>query len=162
MKSIMLTFFLSASGAWAADEAADRAAIEKTVAGLSSFPMREDLFTADFDGREELRSLQRVSAPVVCPEVWGELCSPVGVTLQTTIDNQPWEVIISKDVWGEATIALPGSVVGMRGAITAKEIRFLTPGVAMVDAMGRHPVLILWKKEGTDWKIASLRILAKK
>jgi hypothetical protein len=125
------------------DEVADRAAIEKTVAGLNVLPVREDLFTADFDGRGELLRLQ-------------------SVTTQTTPDNRPGEVIISKEVWGEATISLPGSVVGMRAAIVVKKIRFLTADVAMVDAVGRHPVLLVLKRDGSNWKIASLRILAEK
>lgn len=159
MRRIVISLALFAGFAWA-DEVADRAAIEKTVAGLNVFPPRADLFTADFDGREELLRLRRTSILIVCPEVWGELCSPAGVTMETTIDDRPGEVIISKEPWGEATISMPGSVVGMRVLILAKKIRFLTPEAAIVDAMGRRPVLIVLRKEGTDWKIASLRILA--
>ena len=46
--------------------------------------------------------------------------------------------------------------------IRITRIRFLTPEVAMVDAVAKDPLLIVMKKVGTDWKIASLRILAEK
>jgi len=49
-------------------------------------------------------------------------------------------------------------------------IRFVTPDAAIVDAANtqygstilvwRIPVLLVMKKTGTDWRIASLRVLA--
>jgi hypothetical protein len=57
---------------------------------------------------------------------------------------------------GEA-IWLPA---GMHLPLTIRKIRFVTDDVAVVDAAGKAPVLIVMRKVGTDWKIASLRILA--
>jgi hypothetical protein len=127
MKPIMIALFLCAGGAWAADEVADRAAIEKAVATLGAF-------TADFDGRAELARMAQS-------------------------DPNP-SVVISKEPWGEATVSIPG--VQIMAAIATKKIRFLTAEWAMVDAQGKAPLLFILKKEGTDWKIASLRILAEK
>jgi hypothetical protein len=120
MKSIMLAGVLLASGAWGADEAAERAAIGKTIAALSGWPARGDLFTADFDGPA------KGVVPVVCPEVWWETC---------------------------------GQSLGGVLVIQVVKIRFLTPEVATVDAVGTARVFLVMKKEGTDWKIASPRVL---
>jgi hypothetical protein len=68
----------------------------------------------------------------------------------------PGEIIISKEPMGEA-IWLPA---GMHLPLTIRKIRFVTDDVAVVDAAGKAPVLIVMRKVGTDWKIASLRILA--
>ena len=51
---------------------------------------------------------------------------------------------------------------GTHTAVIVKTIRFVTPEVAMVDAFEKGPVLILMKKVGPDWKIASLRRLSEK
>jgi len=147
MKSIVLACVLCAGGIWGADEVAEREAIQKTVAQLGVFPARADLFTADFDGRAELASLRGVTCP---PEVTGPLC------LAMVLPDTTYQVVISTKPWGEAEI------VRTRNVIVAKNIRFLAPEIAMVDAVGKNPLLIVLKKEGTDWKIASLRILAEK
>jgi hypothetical protein len=141
MKSIMLAV-LFASGVWAADEVADRAAIEKTIGALSVAPLREDLFTADFDGRAEMARLAETPRMVEA-------------------DAKP-TVVISKEPWGEATITMQGLTVRAMSVIVIRKIRFLAPDVVMVDGVGRGPVLLVLKKYGTDWKIASLRILAEK
>ncbi len=59
MKPIMIAMVLFAGGIWAADAVADRAAIEKTVAALNTWPAPANLFTADFDGRAELFRLSQ-------------------------------------------------------------------------------------------------------
>ncbi len=141
MKSILLAV-LFAGGVWAADEVADRAAIEKTIGALSVAPIREDLFTADFDGRAEMARLTETPRMV-------------------ETDAKP-TVVISKEPWGEATIVMQGMTVRAMPVIVVKKIRFLAAEVAMVDGMGRAPVLLVLKKYGTDWKVASLRILAEK
>lgn len=141
MKSILLAV-LFAGGVWAADEVADRAAIEKTIGALSVAPIREDLFTADFDGRAEMARLKETPRMV-------------------ETDAKP-TVVISKEPWGEATIVMQGMTVRAMPVIVVKKIRFLAAEVAMVDGMGRAPVLLVLKKYGTDWKVASLRILAEK
>ena len=149
MRPILFTLIFVSVAAWA-DEAADRAAVEKTIGALSISPSNPALFTADFDGQDVLR---QGAMAAMCPEVWWETCGMV-----TTLDSA--RVIISKEPWGEATIAMPGSVIGMRAPIIVKKIRFLTPDVAMVDAASTRRLLIVLKREGTNWKIASIRELA--
>jgi hypothetical protein len=144
----LLGFFLLV-GAWGADEAAERAAIAKTIAALSVWPVRADLFTADFDGPA------KGGVRVVCPEVWWETC---GAPVETDSTQLPGSgaVVISKEPWGEAVWIPAGT------AIRPAKIRFLTPEVATVDAVGTARVFLVMKKEGTEWKIASLRVLAER
>ena len=55
-----------------ADEAADRTAIEKVVAGLNDASQRETLFAADADAAEAIRRL----AGMEPREVWSETTPP--------------------------------------------------------------------------------------
>jgi hypothetical protein len=64
---------------------------------------------------------------------------------------------ISDGPWSEVTAP----------RIVSKSIRFLTPDVALVDAViaqygslsgSREPLLLLMKKQGMEWRIASLRL----
>ena len=137
MKSIMIALVLFAGGIFAADEVADRAAIENTIRGLSVTPVRAGLFTSDFDDRQPDPPAGAGAIPVV-------------------IDGASGTVVISKEPMGEAQ----WFPAGTHGVIIVRKIRFITPEVAIVDAMGRGPMLIVLKKVGTDWKIASLRRLA--
>jgi hypothetical protein len=145
MKSIMIASVLFAGGVWAADEVADRAAIENTIRAFSLMPGRADLFTSDFDREEQVRFQKTVSTD--------------SGAIPITIDGVPGTVVISKEPMGEAEWFPPGVTV-IHGMVTVKKIRFLTPQVAMVDAVESGPMLIVMKKVGTDWKIASLRRLA--
>lgn len=158
MKGIVLAFVLCAGGVWAADEAADRADIEKTIRALSVWPTHVQLFTADFEDQAVLSRVVRTGFPVVCPEVWWETC---GVSVRMPNTDQPGEIVISKEPWGEATWVPAGMNMNV-ARIRITRIRFLTPEVAMVDAVARDPLLIVLRKVGTNWKIASLRILAEK
>lgn len=142
MKPIMIAAILLAGHVWAADEVADRTAIENTIRGLSMTPMRSGLFTSDFDDDELAR--------------YGKAPASESGSIPITVQGVPGEVVISKEPMGEATW-LPA---GMHASMTIKKIRFLTPEIAMVDAIGKSPVLIVLKKIGPDWKIASLRRLA--
>jgi hypothetical protein len=149
-----------ASGAWAADEAADRAAIEKVISTLNSVPGSPGLFTEDFGDGAVLTSLGvyrsaairqdaiLLGVPCQAPEVWPELgCPP-----QTRSG-------------GQLTVGLPVPPAHF----VIQSIRLLTPDVALIDAVNerggagavRHsPVLLVLRKEGDVWKIASLRVLA--
>jgi len=139
MKSIIIASVLFAGGVWAADEVADRAAIENTIRAFSVMPGRAGLLTSDFD-REEIKAVSTESGAI-----------PI------VIDGVPGTVVISKEPMGEADWFPAGVHASI---ITIRKIRFLTPEVAMVDAVGKGPMLIVLKKVGTDWKIASLRRLA--
>jgi hypothetical protein len=141
MKSMAIAVVL-AGGLWAADAEADRAGVEKTIHALSASPMWSGLFTSDFDETELLRFAK---APVAD-----------GGAIPVTVNGAAGTLVISKEPMGEATW-LPA---WMHAPMVIKKIRFLTADVAMADAVGKSPVLIVLKKVGTDWKIASLRILA--
>jgi hypothetical protein len=149
MRAVLFALIFFA-GVASADEAADRAAVEKTISALNKWPADSSVFTADFDGHDALRRRAIVG---MCPEVWWETCG-----MATTRESP--QVVISQEPWGEATIVMPGSVVGMRVPIIVKKIRFLTPDVAMVDAVSTRRLLIVMRREGADWKIASIRELA--
>lgn len=68
-------------------------------------------------------------------------------------------VVISKEPFGEATISLAPA---RRFAVVS--IRFVTAEVALVDALDRHnengTVLLVMKKEGTEWKVTSFKRIA--
>ena len=115
--------------------AADRVAIEKVIGALNE-PHRVPhakplsiLFTSDADPAE----LRRLS------DMEGRMRQ------------------ISDGPWSEVTAP----------RIVSKSIRFLTPDVALVDAViaqygslsgSREPLLLLMKKQGMEWRIASLRL----
>ena len=73
--------------------------------------------------------------------------------------NSAGTVVISKEPFGEATFTLAPA---RRFAI--QSIRFLTAEVALVDALDQHNgnarVLLIMKKEGADWKLASYKRIA--
>ena len=144
MKSVLLLAVFLAPGVWAADEVADRAGIEITIRALSMSPTRPGLFTSDFNDKE-LARLRKSDT------VGGQ-----SGAIPITVEGVPGTLVISKEPMGEA-IWLPGK---MNTPLTIGRIRFVTDNVAIVDAVGKAPVLIVMRKVGTDWKIASLRILA--
>jgi hypothetical protein len=134
MKAFLCLTLVFAACAWA-DEAADRQAIEHVIALLNEHSPPAALFTADSDGRAALERLHpwdrdRVRRPAV---------------------------VISHEPWGEANI----SWIAPCGPIVSRSVRFITPEVALADAgCGDLQLLVVMKKEGTDWKIASARVLA--
>jgi hypothetical protein len=70
-----------------------------------------------------------------------------------------WSVTISHEPLGEATINRPTPRIVSGG------VRFITVDVALVEGTCSYedgttmPLLFVMKKEGDDWKIASLRVL---
>lgn len=147
MKSIMIASVLFANGVWAADEVADRSAIESMITAFSLMPGRVALYTADFD-RDELVRFGK--APAAATE---DGAMPI------TIDGVPGTVVISKEPMGEAEW-FPLGVQGRPAVLAIKKILFVTPDVAIVDVVKNGPGLIVMKRVGTDWKIASVRRLA--
>ena len=136
----MIASVLFGGALWAADEVADRAAIENTIRVFSLMPSRAALYTPDFDHEELVR--------------FGK--TPDSGAIPVTVEGAPGTVVISKEPMGEAQ----WFPAGVHGSITVKRIRFVTADVAVVDAVDKGPVLAVLKKVGTDWKIASLRRLA--
>lgn len=89
-----------------------------------------DVFTSDFDDWAALKAARAGDLHVECPEAWKETCG---------------------------MFPIPG--VDAR-RIVAIKIQFVTPDVAIADAVGNVPVLIVLKKESSEWKVASIRVLA--
>ncbi len=147
MKSIIIASVLFASAVWAADEVADRAAIESMITAFSLMPGRDALYTSDFNRGELVRFGK---APVAATE---------DGAIPITIEGVPGTVVISKEPMGEAEWFPPG-VQGRLNLVTVKRIRFVTVDVAIVDVVRNGPGLIVMKRVGTDWKIASVRRLA--
>jgi hypothetical protein len=72
----------------------------------------------------------------------------------TALSDHP-NVTISHEPWGEATINL------MSPGILIATIRFITPDVALADGTTHTiPLLFVMKREGENWKIASVYVLA--
>jgi hypothetical protein len=164
VKAILCLPLLFASCAYA-DEAADRVAIDRTIAALNDLPQRTALFTQDADAASELARLPKIRPfRILGPAADAE---PLPRTDQPT-------VTISKEPWGEVTINFPGTVSLpplniLDPRIVSGAIRFITTDVALADGawiyddgavMRSVPLLFVMKKEGDDWKIASLRVLA--
>jgi len=180
VKAILCFPLLFASYA-AADEAADRVAIDRTITALKEVSQRGSLFTRDADASAELGRLPSVkllSFPIL---------APVGDAASLPRTGTP-TVTISKEPWGEVTINFPWMVAlppGMRdlpsmasvplaeipdSKIATGAIRFITPDVALADAEWTYkdgvttesvPLLFVMKREDGDWKIASLRVPAR-
>jgi hypothetical protein len=142
-------WLLLLTSAVCADEAADRPAIARTIASLNEFPQRDEIFTADADGRTALNELWKGKGN-------GVSASSSGLPM----------VVISHEPWGEATLYFPG--IGPR--MVSREIRFVSPDVALVDGvfteqdgngqMQTKALLLVMKKLGKEWKIAAVRIVA--
>ncbi len=173
MKAILWIPLLLASYA-AAEEVADRPAIDHTIAALNEIPLRTAIFTGD--ASSELRQLPDVRPTSVRGGMVGLAGSPAPLP---HIDGPT--VTISSEPFGEATIQFPGVQVlpglssnsameVLNPRIASSTIRFITPEVALADGTWTYrdtsgatqtiPLLFVMKKEGEDWKIASLRVLA--
>jgi hypothetical protein len=166
VKATLCLPLLLASYAWA-DEAADRVAIDRAVAALNELPQRADVFTDD--AYSELERL-----PNVKPRAF-RIPGPQDDRVSLRRTDGP-TVTISHEIWGEATINIPGvapvpALEILNPRITNGAIRFITPDVALTDGAWTYegdsgttqaiPVLFVMKKEGDNWKIASLRVLAR-
>src|SRR5216684_2473608 len=147
MRPILCLSVLLASSGWA-DELDDRASIAKTISTLNTSAIGATSFTADFNFAE----LERVWPTV---SLWG-----IG----------PWKVVISDEPWVEAQVA-PVMTVPLQAPprLVIRSVRFITTDVALVDAVSesrdgtpprRVPVLLVMRREGTDWRIASVRKVA--
>ena len=119
MKAIVCLPLLLTSFAWA-EEAADRMAIESTIAALNELPRRSAVFTED--AFSDLGRLPEVKSPEV--RAVGRLAGPT--------------VTISKEPFGEAKINLPGVASAqvletINPRISNGAVRFITVDVALTD-----------------------------
>jgi hypothetical protein len=155
MKALLCLPLLFAACA-CADETADRALIEQTIAALNRLPQRSDIFTADADGIAALEQIRKGKRMVY------RMSSQPGVADKPT-------VTISHEPWGEATINFPGMAMPpvelLSPRIVSRGVRFVTPEVALVDGTCEYreenapaaPLFFVLRKEGADWKIAAVR-----
>lgn len=168
MKASFAWFFLFASLAWA-DGPANRAAIDRTLAGLNQASPSGAAFTEDASS-----DLDRL--PTVKVRRFQVLQEPAASDTPAGPQTGGATLVISHEPWGEAAIRFPGS--GVSGAVlevvnprfTHEAAGFVTADVAVVDgawaytdesgAVQTRRLLFVMKKEGDTWKIASLRILA--
>jgi hypothetical protein len=155
MKALLCTPLLFASYAFA-DEAAERIAIGRAITALNEPSQHGALFT---DGRaySEFEGLRRANP--LAFKIIGPAADP-----ESMIRTDEPTVAISHETWGEATINLARSE-------SRPSIAFITPDVALAEGAYTYednhatkqttPLLIVMKKEGYDWKIASIRVLAR-
>jgi hypothetical protein len=158
---VKIAFFIAVSVmsvAWA-DETTDRAAIETTIAALSSLPTLSNLFTADFANADELQRFLREaeSAKVPVPTDGVTVKSPMGT------------LVISKEPMGEATLyPIPLFAVPTTHFVT-RSVTFISSDTSVVVAVHEPqlaptpsqsiPVLLVLRHEGSDWRVASFRVL---
>lgn len=160
MKLLLCVPLLAALSAWAANEAADRNAIERTIAALNEYPQRPGLFTADADGTAIVR-LTAKGKRLLYRRRWP------AATPSVTISHEPW---------GEATINLPGTPPAavpetVDSRIESRSIRFVAPDVALAEGVclfeengatvHTDRLLFVMKKESDGWKIASVRRISR-
>src|SRR5579862_3658482 len=151
MKALLCVLLLFAPYAFA-DEAADRIAIGRAITTLNEPLQHSALFTGDGRAYSEFERLRRANP--LAFRIIGPAADPV---------SHP-TVTISHEPWGEATINLPGRE-------SRPSIAFITPDVALAEGACTYeddhagsqttPLLFVMKKEGDDWKIASIRVLAR-
>jgi len=142
----------SASSAWA-EEAVERSAIGAVIASLNEPAQPNAVFTSDGDGASELARLRKANPAlrIIGPS---EASAPMPTM---TISHEPW---------GEARINFPP----MESRTVERSITFVSPDVALAEGAYTYqdsfgvtqtiPLLFVMKKQGEDWKIASLRVLA--
>jgi hypothetical protein len=149
----MLLFPLAFVSFALADEVADRAAIDHTIAALNEFPLSTGLFVDEVSS-----DLARL--PKVNPLEYRALV-PTVQRLSVTISHEPL---------GEARIDLQPAVEILNPHTGSGAVRFLTPDIAVVDGNWTYkngetteitPLFFVMKREGDVWKIASLRLLAR-
>jgi hypothetical protein len=140
-----------------AEEAAGRSAIARTIEALNESTNDPSqlaaLFTADGNAASQLALLRRTYPPF---RIVGPPDGSVSVATLT----------ISKEPWGEARLNFPDP----EPRTASRSITFVTPDVVLaegaftyLDADGatqNAPLLFVMKREGADWKIASLQVLA--
>ena len=156
MKSLLFLGILVTSSVWAADEAADRASVEATVAALNDSPTPSNIFTADFPNAAELQGLREESRPVILRPIDG-----------VTIRTQAGTLVISREPMGEAAWYPPLATTAIAPRFVTRAVTFTTPDTAVVIAVyerpflpQKTPVLLVLRQEGSDWRIASFRVIS--
>jgi hypothetical protein len=172
MRLVLCLSILMASSAWAADEAADRAAIEKVISTLNSSPGSPGLFTDDFRDGAVLTSLGIYrDGPRDGPSIMIPITPPEGGQATIHASVGAISMCVSHEPMGELgpCVGTDRSGPAPASRLTIRSVRLITPDVALVDAVNnrevagpsrRSPVLLVLRREGDVWKIASLRVMA--
>jgi hypothetical protein len=139
MKAILCLLPLLFAVGLRADEAQDRTAIANVIASLNDPAQRAGLFTQDSSSSVDFDRL---------------------IDLHRRVPSASALVIGTHETWTELTV--PRVVSGT--------ILFVTPDVAIVDGAStvegamtltrRVPLLFVMKKEGDEWRISAVRVLA--
>ncbi len=150
MKKVLCLAILFTSALWA-DEAADRAAVETTIAALNSPQIKPDIFTADFPNAAELQRFQQPALLRIPAE-------------GNVIRSQAGTLVISREPMGEA-IWYPGpaispAAIAIKPRFVTRSVTFVSTDTAIVVAThGRESALFVLKNESSNWRIASFRVL---
>jgi len=147
MSATVCSLILFAASGWAG-ELSDYTAVESAVAGLNNRTTRAALFTKDADGRAMLEQLLRprvplgLQAPVPMP-VDTESTEPTivrvpGLSLELAISHEPMGEAQLRPIPWPPVQGFYGLPTGFGPAgptnIISRNIRFITPDVAVVDA----------------------------
>jgi hypothetical protein len=141
-----------------ADETADRAAIEATVAALNKSPSLPSLFAKDFANANELRVF--LTAPSAAP------LPAEGITVRTEAAT----VVISREPMGEAALYTNPTLTAPLARFVPRSFTFVSPDISVVVAVPERqfgptasrsiPVLFVMRREEASWRIASFRVLS--
>jgi len=156
VKRLLFFGILVTSSVWAADEAADRASVEATASALNNSPTPSNIFTADFPNAAALQALREESQPVLLRHADG-----------FTIESQAGTLVISREPMGEAAWYPPLATTALAPRFITRSVTFTTPETAVVITVYERPflpqkipVLRVWRQGGSDWRIASFRIIS--
>ena len=124
MKIVLCLAILVTPTLWA-DEAADKAAVEATIAALNNSPAGPDLFTADFPNAAELQRFREKPQPSTVPSFQ---------TLGTTIRTPAGTLVISREPMGEATWYPNTASFTALPRFVTRSVAFVAPDTAVVVA----------------------------
>jgi hypothetical protein len=182
-----LCLTLALSSLVLANEASDRAAVEKVILGLNDSPQNPALFMPGFNGFPELARLDTQPASGLARVASRR--SPNSIDLRNAAiirDPAAIHVEISKEPWGEAALVIPPTVpvavsypaAPDQGRLISRfniqSVRFIAKDVALVEAVKDHyyersgprnrwqsnPALFVVKKDRKVWRIDSVHVIA--
>jgi hypothetical protein len=136
MKTIVCLTLLFGAMVWA-DEASDRAAIDKVIVGLNDADRRAELFTkgadskVDFDRLVELH--RKPGGAIGMDETWTQMTVP--------------QVVSGKIRFVKVDVAMVEGASVVEGAVTM---------------VRRVPLLFVMKKEDGKWRVDAVRVMGQK
>ncbi|MGA2574838.1 MAG: hypothetical protein ABSH24_02325 [Bryobacteraceae bacterium] len=137
MKLILCLSLFCAVGLWA-DEAQDRAAIDKAIAALNDPVRRAGVLTQDVDSGVDFDRLVDLHRNK-------RLCLGVVIGM-----NEPWTALTAPQV-------VSGSIRFITPYVAIVDGASVIRGAATLDR--RVPLLFVMKKAGAEWRISAIRVL---